>query len=248
MSEANTFSIVACCPRTGELGVAVATAVPAVGSMCPYICSGVAAASTQSWVNPYLALSALAKVEEGHGAERALTMALADDDARELRQIGLVDAASGSAAHTGAQCTPWCGHILVPGVAIQGNMLTGPAVLDAMATAYAASRDADLAERLMLALEAGDAAGGDKRGRQSAALRVHAGEAYPLIDIRADEHAAPVTELRRILLIARAQLVPFVRGMPRRGAPAGPVPAEVSEMLLRPPPDRPRGGGSRPGS
>jgi uncharacterized Ntn-hydrolase superfamily protein len=248
MREANTFSIVARCPRTGELGVAVATAVPAVGSMCPYIWPSVAAASTQSWVNPYLALNALAQVEAGRGAERALSLALDDDEAGELRQIGLVDAGGESAAHTGALCTPWCGHILKPGLAIQGNMLTGPEVLDAMATAYVASSDSDLVERLMLALEAGDAAGGDKRGKQSAALRVHADEAYPLLDIRADEHPAPITELRRILRIARSQLVPFVRGMPRRGAPAGPVPPEVIQMLLRPPPDRPEGGGSRPNS
>ena len=247
MSAANTFSIVARCARTGELGVAVATAVPAVGSMCPYVRSGVAATSTQSWVNPYLALSALALVERGLPAENALLQALADDDARELRQIGLVDASGESAAHTGAQCTPWCGHILKPGLAIQGNMLTGPEVLEAMAASFAAS-DADLAERLMLALEAGDATGGDKRGKQSAALRVHAAEAYPLIDIRVDENAAPVAELRRVLRIARAQLVPFVLSMPRRGAPAGPVPAAVTEMLLRSPPDRPGGGGSRPGA
>jgi uncharacterized Ntn-hydrolase superfamily protein len=248
MSEANTFSIVARCVRTGELGVAVASAVPAVGSVCPYVRSGVAATSTQSWVNPYLALSALALVEGGLRAENALPRALADDETRELRQIGLVDAGGESAAHTGAQCTPWCGHILKPGLAIQGNMLTGPEVLEAMAASFAASGAADLAERLMLALEAGDAAGGDKRGKQSAALRVHATEAYPLVDIRVDENAAPVAELRRVLWIARAQLVPFVLGMPRRGAPAGPVPAAVIQMLLRPPPDRPGGGGSRPDS
>jgi len=248
MSEANTFSIVARCARTGELGVAVATAVPAVGSVCPYVRSGVAATSTQSWVNPYLALAALALVEGGFRAGNALLRALADDEARDLRQIGLVDAGGESAAHTGAQCTPWCGHILKPGLAIQGNMLTGPEVLEAMAASFAASGAADLAERLMRALEAGDAAGGDKRGKQSAALRVHAAEAYPLIDIRVDENAAPVAELRRVFQIARAQLVPFVLGMPRRGVPAGPMPAAVIEMLLRSPPDRDGGGGSRPGS
>jgi uncharacterized Ntn-hydrolase superfamily protein len=246
--EANTFSIVARCARTGELGVAVATAVPAVGSMCPYIRSGVAAVSTQSWVNPYLALTALAAVEAGHGAGQALATALAADDAAELRQIGLVDANGESASHTGAECTPWCGHLLAPGLAVQGNMLTGPQVLDAMAAAFVAAAEEDLAERLMRALAAGDAAGGDMRGKQSAALRIHAAEAYPLLDLRVDEHAAPVAELARVLRIARAQLVPFVRGMPRRGAPAGPLPAEVSEMLLRSPPDRPEGGGSRPGS
>src|SRR5260370_17656740 len=129
MSEANTFSIVARCPRTGELGVAVATAVPAVGSMCPYIRSGVAATSTQSWVNPYLALSALAQVEAGHGAERALALALAAVDAADLRQIGLVDAGAERAAHTGAQCNPGCGPVLSPAPPIHGNLLPRPPFL-----------------------------------------------------------------------------------------------------------------------
>ncbi len=245
MSEANTFSIVARCPRTGQLGVAVASAVPAAGSMCPYIQSAVGAVSTQSWVNPYLALTALAKLEKGAGAKHALAIALAGDDAREFRQFGLVDAQGESAAHTGAECTPWAGQILRPGLAIIGNMLTGPQVLDAMSVAFEAGADADLAERLMRALEAGDVAGGDKRGKQSAALRVHAEEVYGLIDIRVDEHPEPVSELRRVLRIAHAQLVPFVLGMPKRGKPAEPAPPEVTEMLLRSPPDRPEGGGSR---
>ncbi len=245
MNEANTFSIIARCPATRQLGVAVASAVPAVGSMCPYIRSGVGAASTQSWLNPYLALATLSELEKGAGAAEALRSALAEDDAREYRQIGLVDAKGESAAYTGADCTPWCGQILDSGLAIIGNMLTGPAVLDAMATAFAMSADADLAERMMLALEAGDAAGGDKRGKQSAALRIHADEVYALLDIRVDEHAEPVTELRRVLRIARAQFVPFVLGMPKRGKPAEPAPPEVTEMLLRSPPDRPEGGGSR---
>jgi uncharacterized Ntn-hydrolase superfamily protein len=245
MSEANTFSIVARCSRTGQLGVAVATAVPAVGSMCPYVQSGVGAVSTQSWVNPYLALTALSELEKGAGASDALGTALAGDDARDFRQFGLVDGHGRSAAHTGAECTPWAGQILGPDVAIIGNMLTGPEVLDAMVAAFHASADADLAERLMLALEAGDAAGGDKRGKQSAALRVHADEVYALLDIRVDEHAEPVAELRRVLRIARAQLLPFVMGMPKRGKPAEPAPREVTEMLLRSPPDRPESGGSR---
>jgi uncharacterized Ntn-hydrolase superfamily protein len=124
-------------------------------------------------------------------------------------------------------------------------MLTGPEVLGAMAAAFGCSESEDLAERLMLALEAGDAAGGDKRGKQSAALRVHADEVYALIDIRVDEHSEPISELRRVLRIARAQLVPFIAGMPKRGDPAGPPQLEVTQMLLRSPPDRPEGGGSR---
>ena len=104
----------------------------------------------------------------------------------------------------------------------------------------------DLAERLLLVLEAGNDAGGDKRGKQSAALQVHHTESYPWLDLRVDEHPRPVTELRRIATIARLQLLPFVGGMPRRGKPAGALPDSVSEMLLSPPPDRPGGGGSAP--
>jgi uncharacterized Ntn-hydrolase superfamily protein len=244
-SEANTFSIIARCPRTGQLGVSVASAVPAVGSMCPFIRPGVGAVSTQSWVNPYLALTALTQLEKGVGAVEALAAALADDEAGAFRQFGIVDASGRSAAHTGKECTLWAGQILGPGVAIVGNMLTGPEVLDAMNTAYDASASADLAERLMLAIEAGDAAGGDLRGKQSAALRIYANEAYALLDIRVDDHAEPVAELRRVLGIARAQLMPFIVGMPKRGKPAEPAPREVTEMLLRAPPDRPQAGGSR---
>jgi uncharacterized Ntn-hydrolase superfamily protein len=228
----------------GQLGVAVASAVPAVGSMCPFVRSGVGAASTQSWVNPYLALTALAELEKRAGATDALSTALADDDAGAFRQFGLVDGDGASAAHTGTECTPWAGQILGTGVAVIGNMLTGPEVLDAMAGAFADSKSEDLAERLMLALEAGDAAGGDKRGKQSAALQVYASEVYALIDIRVDEHAEPISELRRVLRIARAQLMPFIEGMPKRGNPAVPAPPEITQML-RSPPDRPEGGGSR---
>ncbi|GJD53720.1 hypothetical protein OPKNFCMD_6498 [Methylobacterium crusticola] len=246
MPELTTFSIVARCPRTGDLGVAVATAVPAVGGLCPFVASGVGAVSTQSWVNPYLAIDALAAMAGGASGPDALAAVLGDDAGRALRQVGVVDAAGRAASHTGADCTPYAGHRLGDGMAVQGNMLTGPETLDAMARAFADAAEADLPERLMRALEAGDAAGGDKRGKQSAALKIHGTEAYPSLDLRVDEHAAPVTELRRVLEIARHQLVPFVAGMPRRGQPAAGLPADTAAMLLRPPPGRPGGGGSLP--
>ncbi len=107
-------------------GVAVATAVPAVGSMCPFARAKVGAASTQSWVNPYLALGVLEAIARGQGARAALQAALAEDEARELRQIGVVDHAGEAAAFTGADCTPWCGQEIGDGFAVQGNMLTGP--------------------------------------------------------------------------------------------------------------------------
>ncbi|WP_428032464.1 DUF1028 domain-containing protein [Ancylobacter sp.] len=241
-----TFSIVARCPTSGLLGVAVATAVPAVGSMCPFTRARTGAASTQSWVNPYLALGVLDAVSGGKGARAALEDALAEDSSRELRQIGVVDIHGDAAAFTGAQCTPWCGQEVGEGFAVQGNMLTGPEVISAMAAAFRASAGEALDERLMRAMEAGDAAGGDKRGRQSASLRVQGEEDYCALDLRVDEHPQPVTELRRVLEIARLQLVPFVEGMPRRGIAAGPAPETVTSMLALSPPNRPGGGGSAP--
>jgi uncharacterized Ntn-hydrolase superfamily protein len=241
-----TFSIVGRCPRSGMLGVAVSTAVPAVGALCPHVKAGIGAVSTQSWVNPYLAIDALDLMAQGTPGPEALDRVMADDDGADLRQIGVVDAQGRSAAWSGQDCTSWYGHITGADFAIQGNMLVGEATLTTMAEAFQGSAAEDLAERLLLALEAGSTAGGDKRGKQSAALRVHHTEDYPWLDLRVDEHPQPVAELRRIATIARLQLLPFVAGMPKRGQPAGGLPDSVSEMLLNPPPARPGGGGSAP--
>lgn len=236
-----TFSIVARCPRTAMLGVAVSTAVPAVGAICPRIEPGVGAVSTQAWVNPYLAVSALEHMQAGLNAEQALSSALANDDARGVRQVGVVDANGVASSWSGPECTPWFGHLTGPGVAIQGNMLTGGDVLDAMLAAFDASLDEELTERLLRALEAGQSVGGDKRGKQSAALLVRNDEAYPFVDLRVDENPAPVAELRRIFGVFQHQVRPFLAGMPRRGAPATPTPESVVAMLLKAPRDRPGG-------
>ena len=241
-----TFSIVAHCPRTGQLGVAVSTAVPAVGAMCPYIRPGVGAVSTQSWVNPYLALEALDLMHAGQAGADALNAVLSRDDGRDLRQIGVVDAHGRAASWSGKSCTDWFGHVVGDHFAVQGNMLVGEATITAMAAAFRGSEPLDLAERLLLAMEAGQAAGGDKRGRQSASLKVYEREDYALLDLRVDEHAYPVAELRRVYSIAKLQLLPFVAGMPKKGATAGGLPESVTKMLLTPPPYRPGGGGSAP--
>jgi uncharacterized Ntn-hydrolase superfamily protein len=244
--EYNTFSIVACCPRTGLLGVAVATAVPAVGSTCPYSRAGVGAVSTQSWVNPYLAIAVLDAIASGQDATRALDAAISADDASSLRQLGVVDHNGHAAAWSGADCTPWFGHVIGDGFAVQGNMLVGPDTIAAMAQAFRSSEACPLDERLMRALEAGDEAGGDRRGKQSAALRIHGTETYPALDLRVDEHPDPIPELRRILTIGRLQLAPFVAAMPKHDAPAGPPPDYIKALLALPPPSRPGGGGASP--
>ena len=143
----------------------------------------------------------------------------------------------------GENCTPWFGDRNGPGYAVQGNMLTGPEVLAAMEAAFVRSEATELAERLLLALEAGQAVGGDKRGKQSAALLVYHVEDYPWVDLRVDEHRHPVAELRRIWSIYLQQVRPFLDGMPKKGQPAGPTPPSVIAMLLTPPPYRPGGSG-----
>ncbi|MDB5525055.1 MAG: hypothetical protein JWM58_2818 [Rhizobium sp.] len=239
-----TFSISARCPRTGMLGVAVSTAVPAVGSICPFIKPGAGAISTQSWVNPYLGIDGLVLLEEGVGAQDTLDRLLAEDPGRDVRQIGIVDSKGDAAAFTGSACVDWAGHIIGEGFSVQGNMLVSAATIDKMALAAERSVPLSLPERLMLVLEAGQAAGGDKRGRQSAALKVYNIEEFPWLDLRVDEHRNPVGELRRVFEIALKQLLPFVEGMPSRRDPLGGIPPEVTEMIMTPPPYRPGGSGS----
>jgi len=242
--ELNTFSIVARCPSTGRMGGAVSTAVPAVGGICLFSRPGLGTVATQSWVNPYLAIDALAALEQGASAEAALHQVIAGDDGRELRQLGIVDKSGRSAAWTGAACTSWCGHRAGDGYAVQGNMLTGPDVVAGMEEAFLSSSGEDLAERLMRALEAAQAVGGDKRGKQSAALKIHDREAYPWLDLRVDEFPTPVAELRRVLGVTTLQLRPFIEAMPPRSGSAKPMPAAVTSMLALSPPQRPGGGGS----
>ena len=166
MLEMNTFSVSARCQKTGMLGVAVSTAVPGVGGICPFVKPGVGAVATQSWVNPYLGIDGLKLLEQGKTAQEALDTLIAADPGRDVRQLGIVDAAGRSAAWSGAQCTNWFGHITGPDFSVQGNMLVGERTIQAMAEAFTASAGLTLPERLMAVLEAGQSAGGDKRGRQ----------------------------------------------------------------------------------
>jgi uncharacterized Ntn-hydrolase superfamily protein len=242
----STFSIAARCPRTGMVGVAVSTAVPGVGGLCPFARAGVGAVATQSWVNPYLGIDGLRLMSEGLSASAALEKLLADDPGRNVRQVGLVDRNGQSRAWSGPDCVPWFGHITGPGYAVQGNMLVGEQTVQAMAEAFERAEALDLPERLLVVLEAGQAAGGDKRGRQSAALRVAHTEEYAHCDLRVDEHRHPVAELRRVFEVARHQLFPFVVGLPSRQNPIGSIGRDVQNLLLTPPPYRPGGGGSAP--
>jgi uncharacterized Ntn-hydrolase superfamily protein len=243
MIELNTFSVSARCARTGMLGVAVSTAVPAVGGICQFIKPGIGAIATQSWVNPYLGIDGLTLLESGLSAQEALDKLIAEDPGRADRQLGIVDAQGRSAAYSGERNVDWAGHITGENFSVQGNMLVGSKTIEKMAEAFEKGRDLTLPERLMVVLEAGQGAGGDKRGKQSAALKVYNVEEFPWFDIRVDEHRNPVAELRRIFEIATKQLLPFTMGMPSRRDPLGGIPSEVTDMLMTPPPYRPGGSG-----
>ncbi len=238
MLQLNTFSISARCDRTGMVGIAVSTAVPAAGSVCAFVKNGVGAVATQSWVNPYLGIDGLRLLESGLSAQETLDKLIAEDPGREDRQLGIVDARGHAAAFTGGGCVPWAGHILGKGFSVQGNMLLNAATIEEMAEAAEIARDMPLPERLMRALEAGQAAGGDKRGKQSAALKVFHVEEFPYVDVRVDNHPDPVAKLRRTFEVVKKQFLPFVEGMPSRRNPLGNVPAAVIEMLGKSPAER----------
>lgn len=204
-----TFSIVAFDPETGDLGVAVASKFLAVGSVVPYAQAGVGAIATQSFANTTFGPKGLALLKKGLRPSQVLKQLLANDKDRELRQVGIVDAKGRAAAFTGKKCLPWAGHIVGKSFAVQGNILVGEQVVKAMAKAFQETRG-ELAERLTAALEAGEQAGGDARGKQSAAiLVVRKGAGYGgfddrYIDLRVDDHPEPVKELKRILAIKLA--------------------------------------------
>lgn len=204
--ECNTFSIVACDLERGEWGCAVASKYLAVGAVVPWAKAGTGAVATQAAVNIAHGPNGIELLGKGMTAEEALK-ALQDSDKNiEVRQLGLVDAKGNVVAFTGKKCNAWAGHKTGKHFACQGNLLAGEAVIDAMAKAFEEAKG-PLAWKLMAALEAGDKAGGDKRGKQSAAIVVVRDRAGPngvgdrMLDFRVDDHADPVTELARILAL-----------------------------------------------
>lgn len=233
-----TFSIAARCAETGMLGAAVATAFPASGAFCPHVKAGVGVVCTQAGLNVNLGIDGLRMLEQGLGAAATLERLLEDDPDPHLRQLGIVDGDGGSIAHSGEGCVPWFGHVTGPELAVQGNMLTGEGTVAAMAESFDRSGGDDLPERLLNALEAGQRAGGDKRGRQSAAIYVAREEEWPYLSLRVDEDPEPVTELRRVFEVAKRQLIPFVDTLPTRSNPRGVHDEAVVRMNLSPPGER----------
>jgi len=203
-----TFSMVARCERTGELGVCVSTAVPAVGAVVPHAELDVAAIATQATSNIVYGVKGLQLIKLGLSPSNALDALLREDEKREVRQVIMIDKDGRTAAFTGRETVEWKGHLTGRNYATAGNMLVGSQVIEAMAKTFE-SADGPLEESLMEVLEAGQNAGGDKRGRVSAALlvmkRLEADSPRPWVDLRVDEHLDPIPELRRIYEIFKAR-------------------------------------------
>ncbi|MEP7335173.1 MAG: DUF1028 domain-containing protein [Actinomycetota bacterium] len=198
-----TYSIVACDLAAGQWGVAVQSKFLAVGSVVPWAEPGAGAVATQSYANPRYGPDGLALLRQGRSAQEVVDELTAADDGRAQRQVGVVDANGGAATFTGDECHDWAGGRTGAGYAAQGNILVSAATVDALAETFEAS-SGPLAERLLASLAAGQAAGGDRRGQQSAALLVverdggYAGLSDTLVDLRVDDHERPIEELQRL--------------------------------------------------
>ena len=216
-----TWSIIARDETTGRIGIAVATRFFAVGSRVPHIRTGVGAVATQAMTNPYFGPRGLALLAAGTSGLDTVRMLLADDDGRDHRQIHVMDKDGTFAAATGGDCIPWCGHIVRATFSVAGNMLVGPEVIEATAETFAATPEKPFARRLLAAMQAGEAKGGDKRGRQSAALLIHDTDDFPILDLRVDDHAAPLDDLQRLEKVARERFVHFRRFGPTKDNPTG---------------------------
>lgn len=215
-----TWSIVAR-DSSGAFGIAIASRFFAVGALCPHAQSAVGALSTQALVNPLYGARGLELMARGMAAPEVLQSLIGADEGRDNRQLHLIDAAGRIAAHTGSACIDWCGHLAGVGYSVAGNMLAGPQVIRATAAAFEHNMDLPFAERFIAALEAGEAAGGDKRGKQGAALIIHTTEEYPFLSLRVDDHEDPLAELRRLHDKSLERYQAFVSCLPRRARPAG---------------------------
>lgn len=207
---AHTFSIVAYDPETGDMGVAVQSHWFSVGSLVIWSEAGVGAIATQSFVNPAFGPEGLALLKQGFSAQEVANQLIAKDDGRDFRQLGIIDAKGNATAYTGKLCIEAAGHLTGNNYAVQANMMLKETVWPAMAQAFEKSKGQPLAERLVIALEAAQAEGGDIRGQQSAALLVVSGQNTGKhwidrkVDLRVDDHTQPIVELKRLLKTHRA--------------------------------------------
>lgn len=213
-----TFSLIA---RDGNaIGLIVASRFFACGAVVPYVGARVAVAS-QAFCNPIWGTEGRARLAAGENADSVLADLVARDQGRAHRQAHMMDGKGRFAAYTGPDCVDWAGHLIATDHSVAGNMLAGAGVIAATSAAYAEGSDLPFPERLIAAMQAGEAAGGDKRGRQAAALVIHRGEDHAWLDLRADDHDDPLAELARLWDVAQERYVHFAQAMPTRAQFSG---------------------------
>ncbi len=227
-----TWSIIAKDPATGHVGIAVTTCAFAVGARVPFIATGVGAIATQAFVNPFYGSRGLELLKAGASAADVVRIVTGADEGRSDRQVHVMDGEGRFATYTGDTCVPWAGHLVRGHFSVAGNMLAGPRVIEETARVFGEQDAMPFARRLIAALDAGQAAGGDKRGKQSAAILIHDGEDYPLIDIRVDDHADPLAELARLEAVSRQRYIHYRTCMPTRANPAGVLGREEIEKRI----------------
>lgn len=227
-----TWSIVARDPQTGYLGIAVATRFFAVGGLVPHIRGGIGAVATQAFVSPLYGTDGLVLLAEGKAPDEIIAELTGRDAGRDQRQLHLIDAAGRNAAFTGTKCIDWAGHLVDDNVSVAGNMLAGPEVVAQTLAAYKKAMDKPFIVRLLEAMQAGEDAGGDKRGKQSAALLVHRDQDYPWLSIRADDHPDPLAELRRLYAVAQERYMHVAETMATKANPDGMIDRrEIDEKI-----------------
>jgi len=227
-----TWSIIARDKNTGQFGIAVATRFFAVGALAPHLKSRLGAIATQALVNVFYGTDGLRLLEQGASAKEVVAAVTAADAGRDHRQVHVIDVQGTTAAHTGKSCVDWCGHLAGDNFSVAGNMLAGPDVVKDTAAAYATNAALFFPRRLIAAMRAGEAAGGDKRGKQSAALIICGKEEWPDLNLRVDDHSDPLAELERLESVSRERFVHFMRMLPSRSNRVGVTDRDVIESKL----------------
>ncbi len=228
-----TWSIVAYHKASGAFGAAVATQAFAAGAFVPFVRAGVGAVGTQSITNRYLGPVVLDGMARGLSPKLAIDAAIAGDEGRDVRQLHAVDRQGRVAAWTGRHCVEWAGSVGEDFVSVAGNMLSNARVAQATLDGFKADPSLALPERMLAALERGEAAGGDRRGRQSAAMVLTTTEDFPDLSIRVDDHAEPLPELRRLLGVWRRDRAPYLDYAPSKARPAGVIDLDALETSLK---------------
>jgi uncharacterized Ntn-hydrolase superfamily protein len=216
-----TWSIIARDEQSGRVGIIVATKFFAAGAHVPHIKTHVGAVASQAFLNPFYGPQGLALLQAGASAENTVKFLTNADDGRDHRQLHVMDREGRFAAYTGKACIEWCGHLIRTTCSVAGNMLAGPKVIEDTADTYEANLAMPFARRLIAAMCAGEAAGGDKRGKQSAALVIYGKEQWSDLDLRVDDHTDPLAELERLEQVSRERWVHFRKFLPNHLDPAG---------------------------